>query len=101
MIAPRERLTAAADDITLPLLIVNINLSTFPRRPASAVSQSTGVHHAFGTTILNSTMLWNMPPIAGIDSAGSAQSWARAPEPQSLMTHSIRNSPLPFFPGRE
>ena len=34
---------------------------------------------------------------AGIDSAGGAQSWARAPELQSLMTRAVRNATAPIF----
>jgi len=34
---------------------------------------------------------------AAIDSAGGAQSWAQAPELQSLMMHSVRNSRAPIF----
>jgi predicted GH43/DUF377 family glycosyl hydrolase/dienelactone hydrolase len=34
---------------------------------------------------------------AAIDSAGGAQSWAEAPELQSLMTRSVRNSRAPIF----
>ena len=34
---------------------------------------------------------------AAIDSAGGAQSWAQAPELQSLMTRSVRNSRAPIF----
>lgn len=34
---------------------------------------------------------------AAIDSAGAAQSWAQAPELQSLMTRSVRNSRAPIF----
>ena len=34
---------------------------------------------------------------AAIDSAGGAQSWVQAPELQSLMTHSVRNSRAPIF----
>jgi carboxymethylenebutenolidase len=34
---------------------------------------------------------------AGIDSAGGAQSWARAPELQSLMIRSVRNAKAPVF----
>ena len=34
---------------------------------------------------------------AAIDSAGGAQSWAQAPELQSLMTQSVRNSRAPIF----
>jgi dienelactone hydrolase len=34
---------------------------------------------------------------AGIDSAGGAQSWAEAPELQSLMTRAVRNSKVPIF----
>src|SRR6266478_1224168 len=34
---------------------------------------------------------------AGIDSAGGAQSWARAPELQSLMTRAVRNAKAPIF----
>jgi len=34
---------------------------------------------------------------AAIDSAGGAQSWAQAPELQSLMTHAVRNSHAPIF----
>ena len=34
---------------------------------------------------------------AAIDSAGGAQSWADAPELQSLMTRSVRNSRVPIF----
>jgi len=34
---------------------------------------------------------------AAIDSAGGAQSWAQAPELQSLMTRSVRNSHAPIF----
>jgi len=34
---------------------------------------------------------------AAIDSAGGAQSWAQAPELQSLMISSVRNSHTPIF----
>src|SRR6266699_1440824 len=34
---------------------------------------------------------------AGIDSAGGAQSWAQAPELQSLMTRAVRNAKAPIF----
>jgi len=34
---------------------------------------------------------------AGIDSAGGAQSWAQAPELQSLMTRAVRNATAPIF----
>ena len=34
---------------------------------------------------------------AAIDSAGAAQSWARAPQLQSLMTRSVRHSRAPIF----
>jgi carboxymethylenebutenolidase len=34
---------------------------------------------------------------AAIDSAGGAQSWARAPELQSLMKRAVRNSTVPIF----
>lgn len=34
---------------------------------------------------------------AAIDSAGGAQSWAQAPELQSLMIRSVRNSRAPIF----
>jgi carboxymethylenebutenolidase len=34
---------------------------------------------------------------AAIDSAGGAQSWAQAPDLQSLMTRSVRNSRAPIF----
>lgn len=34
---------------------------------------------------------------AAIDSAGGAQSWAQAPELQSLMTRSVRNTRIPIF----
>ena len=34
---------------------------------------------------------------AAIDSAGGAQSWAQAPELQSLMTRAVRNSTVPIF----
>jgi carboxymethylenebutenolidase len=34
---------------------------------------------------------------AAIDSAGGAQSWAQAPELQSLMKRSVRNSRAPIF----
>src|SRR5207237_6691688 len=34
---------------------------------------------------------------AAIDSAGGAQSWAQAPELQSLMTRAVRNSTVPLF----
>ena len=34
---------------------------------------------------------------AGIDSAGGAQSWAEAPELQSLMTRAVRNAKAPIF----
>jgi carboxymethylenebutenolidase len=34
---------------------------------------------------------------AGIDSAGGAQSWAQAPEVQSLMTRAVRNANAPLF----
>ena len=34
---------------------------------------------------------------AAIDSAGGAQSWAQAPELQSLMTRAVRNSNVPIF----
>jgi carboxymethylenebutenolidase len=34
---------------------------------------------------------------AAIDSAGGAQSWAQAPELQSLMTHAVRNANAPIF----
>lgn len=34
---------------------------------------------------------------AAIDSAGGAQSWARAPQLQSLMTRSVRHSRAPIF----
>lgn len=34
---------------------------------------------------------------AAIDSAGGAQSWAQAPELQSMMTRSVRNSRAPIF----
>src|SRR5882724_7350873 len=33
----------------------------------------------------------------GIDSAGGAQSWAQAPELQSLMTRAVRNAKAPIF----
>jgi len=40
--------------------------------------------------------------LCGIDSAGGAQSWAQAPELQSLMTRAVRNAKAPifFFSGR-
>jgi len=34
---------------------------------------------------------------AGVDSAGGAQSWAEAPELQSLMTRAVRNAKAPIF----
>jgi carboxymethylenebutenolidase len=34
---------------------------------------------------------------AAIDSSGGAQSWAQAPELQSLMTRAVRNSHVPIF----
>ncbi len=34
---------------------------------------------------------------AAIDSAGGAQSWAEAPELQSLMTRAVRNAHAPIF----
>jgi dienelactone hydrolase len=34
---------------------------------------------------------------AGIDSAGGAQSWAQAPELQTLMTRAVRNAKAPIF----
>jgi dienelactone hydrolase len=34
---------------------------------------------------------------AGIDSAGGAQSWAQAPELQSLITRAVRNAKAPIF----
>jgi carboxymethylenebutenolidase len=34
---------------------------------------------------------------AGIDSAGGAQSWAEAPELQSIMTRAVRNATAPIF----
>jgi dienelactone hydrolase len=34
---------------------------------------------------------------AGVDSAGGAQSWAEAPELQSLMTRAVRNATAPIF----
>jgi carboxymethylenebutenolidase len=34
---------------------------------------------------------------AGIDSAGGAQSWAEAPELQSVMTRAVRNAKAPIF----
>ena len=34
---------------------------------------------------------------AGIDSAGGAQSWAQAPELQSVMTRAVRNAKAPMF----
>src|SRR6266576_350870 len=35
--------------------------------------------------------------LCGIDSAGGAQSWAQAPELQSLMTRAVRNAKAPIF----
>jgi len=37
------------------------------------------------------------PYCAAIDSAGGAQSWAQAPELQSVMTNAVRNSKIPIF----
>jgi dipeptidyl aminopeptidase/acylaminoacyl peptidase len=34
---------------------------------------------------------------AGIDSSGGAQSWAQAPELQSIMTRAVRNATAPIF----
>jgi len=34
---------------------------------------------------------------AAIDSAGAAQSWAQAPELQSLLLRAVRNSKVPIF----
>src|SRR6267378_190420 len=42
-------------------------------------------------------LVWWHRNCAGIDSAGGAQSWARAPELQSLMTRAVRNAKAPIF----